>query len=73
MAGVAVAVSAFGWLGGVASAHPGHASCSEGAHTFVVALAKAGGAGEFASTSAKGGGLGEDTAGAHAALCEPRP
>lgn len=65
VAGVAFAAPALG--------HAGHRSCAMGAHTFIVPLAQAGEAGEFASAQAKGGGLAEETATAHALLCEPAP
>ena len=60
-------------LASPAAAHEGHASCSEGARTFIVPIAQSGQAGETASAQAKAGTLNENVAAAHAALCEPKP
>ncbi len=64
LAGIALAPPAL--------AHQGHASCGEGARTFVVPLAQAGLAGETASTQAREGTLNENLAVAHAIFCEPK-
>ena len=55
-----------------AAAHPGHASCSDAAHSFIVPLAQSGQAGEVASGQAKAGTIDETLAAAHAALCAPK-
>ena len=55
-----------------AGAHDGHASCSDGAHSFVVAQAQSGDAGANASQQAQAGTLNESLAAAHEALCDPK-
>ncbi len=60
-------------LAAPAAAHEGHASCSEGTHTFIVTQAQTGTLGQQASEQARAGTLNENLAAAHAALCEPKP
>ena len=67
------AMSALLALTSPALAHPGHASCGEGAQAFIVAQAQSGTAGESASAQAREGALDENVEAGHAALCEPRP
>jgi hypothetical protein len=55
-----------------AAAREDHASCGDGAHAYVVALAHSGVAGETASELAKAGALSDNVHTGHDLLCEPK-
>ena len=72
---IAAAASILGTLAfaSPALAQEDHASCGDGARSYVVAAAQSGQAGEIASEQAMAGTINEGVHEAHAALCDPKP